>query len=454
MGHKLTPGYGRRIVLPSTAAAARVAGALILLALLAVVSLVMAAPVSAQERQAPVWFTRVEGVVNPPLSAYLTKTMTRAADAGAQALVIGIDTPGGLDSSMREIIQAELETTIAVVIFVYPPGARSASAGVYIMMGADVTAMAPQTNLGSAHPVSLTGDMDEEMQKKVTNDAAAYIKGLALNHGRNAVWAEQAVRESVSLTAEEALDQNVVEFVAADLDDLLREMDGFTTKPKGLTLRTAGAPVVEVGMSWRERFIHTLADPNLIFILLLLGVYGLIFEFQNPGIGVPGIAGAISLLLAAYGLQLLPVSYVGLALIVVAMVLYVAEIKVQSQGVLGLGATVALVLGGLLLFDDPGSFIRVDWGIIGLAAALSLAFFAFVIQRVARAHRYRPHGGAEGLIGEVAVVRTRLAPNGQVLVHGEIWQARSEGEPVDRGDEVVVLGVEGLRLKVRRRTET
>ncbi|HZK48923.1 MAG TPA: nodulation protein NfeD, partial [Thermoleophilia bacterium] len=381
-------------------------------------------------------------------SAYLVRTMERARAAGAEVLVIEIDTPGGLDSSMREIIQAEIDSAMPVVIYVYPQGARSASAGVYIMMGADVAAMAPQTNLGSAHPVSLTGEMDEEMKKKVTNDAAAYIRGLAATHGRNTGWVEQAVRESVSLTAEEAKAQNVIEFVVADLDDLLAQLDGYTTTPKGVTLHTAGAPVVEVSMSWREKLLHRLVDPNIIFIFMLLGVYGLIFEFQNPGLGAPGIAGAISLLLAAYGLQILPVNYVGLLLLVVAMVLYVAEVKVQSSGVLAFGGTVALILGGLLLFNAPGSVIRVDWTVIAIMALASLAFFGFVVSAVAAAHRRKPATGSEAMMGEQGTARSRLDPSGQVAVHGEIWQADAEGDPIEPGTPVTVTGIRGLRLQV------
>lgn len=398
---------------------------------------------------APVWVTRVEGAIVPPLSAYLVRTMERARDAGAEALIIEIDTPGGLDSSMREIIQAEIDSSMPVIIYVYPQGARSASAGVYIMMGADVAAMAPQTNLGSAHPVSLTGEMDEEMKKKVTNDAAAYIRGLAATHGRNTTWVEQAVRESVSLTAEEAKAQNVIEFVAEDLDDLLAQMDGYTTTPKGVTLHTAGAPVVEVSMSWREKLLHRLVDPNIIFILMLLGIYGLIFEFQNPGLGAAGIAGAISLLLAAYGLQILPVNYVGLLLLAVAMVLYVAEVKVQSGGLLAFGGTVALVLGGLLLFNAPGSVIRVDWTVIATMALVSVAFFAFVVRAVAAAHRRQPATGSEAMVGERGVAGNRLAPSGRVSIHGEIWQADARGgDPIEEGTPVEVVGMRGLRLLV------
>jgi membrane-bound serine protease (ClpP class) len=427
--------------------------ALVLLAaIIAVVGLaaaVVPAPVAAAEGDpAPVWVTRVEGAVVPPLADYLVDTMQEAQDAGAQLLIIELDTPGGLDSSMREIIQAELDSEMAVGIYVYPQGARSASAGLYIMMAADVTAMAPQTNLGSATPVSLTGDMDEEMQKKVTNDAAAYIRGLATTHDRNAEWAEEAVREAVSLTAEEAKDQNVIEFVAEDLDDLLAQLDGYTTVPKGLTLNTEGAPLVEVSMSWREKLLHRLVDPNIIFILLLLGVYGIIFEFQNPGLGAPGIAGAISLLLAAYGLQILPVNYVGLLLLAVAVVLFVAEIKVQSSGILGLGGTIALVLGGLMLFNSPESAIRVDWTVLIIMAVLSAAFFGFIVTAVARAQRRRPETGSEGMAGEKGVARTTLDPSGQVSIHGEIWRAEAEEGVIEAGTPIRVVSMKGLKLTV------
>jgi membrane-bound serine protease (ClpP class) len=292
--------------------------------------------------------------------------------------------------------------------------------------------------------------MDATMEAKVTNDAAAYMKGLATTHERNATWAEQAVRESVSLTAEEAKATDVIEFVAVDLDDLLRQLDGYTTIPKGITLHTAGAPVVQVPMSWRDRLLHTIVDPNIAFILLLLGIYGLIFEFQSPGLGLSGVAGAIALLVALYAMQALPVSYVGLALIVVAMVLYVAEVKIQSYGALGLAGTIALILGGLLLFDVPGSVGRVSWVVIAVAAALSFAFFAVVVSAVARARRRPATTGSEAMTGEIGVARTRLDPSGQVLVHGELWKAHAEDGFVGSGEPVEVVGMDGLELHVRR----
>lgn len=406
---------------------------------------------AAGDPPAPVWVAKAEGAITPPLAAYLEKVIRDAQAGGAGTVVIEMDTPGGLDTSMRRIIQAEIASTVPVVVYVYPQGARSASAGVYIMMGSDVAAMSPQTNLGSAHPVALTGQMDATMEAKVTNDAAAYIRGLATTHGRNATWAEQAVRESVSLTADEARAADVIEFVAADLGDLLRRLDGYTTIPKGITLHTAGAPVVQVPMNWRDRLLHAIVDPNIAFILLLLGIYGLIFEFQSPGLGISGVAGAIALLVALYAMQVLPVSYVGLALIVVSMVLYVAEVKIQSHGALGFAGTIALILGGLLLFDAPGSMGGVDWMVLGAAAVVSFAFFAIAVSAVARARRRRPATGREGMTGEMGVARTCLNPSGQILVHGELWKARAEDGFVGSGDAVEVVGMDGLELHVRRR---
>ena len=398
----------------------------------------------------PVWVTRVAGAIDPALAGFLEKIIKAAAREGAGLIVVEMDTPGGLDTSMRQIIQAEIGSTVPVVIFVSPQGARSASAGVYIMMGADVAAMAPQTNLGSAHPVSLTGDMDEEMKKKVTNDAAAYIKGLATEHGRNAVWAEQAVRESVNLTAEEAKAQGVIEFVAADLADLLAGMDGYVTKPKGLTLRTVGAPLERVEMSWSERLFHVLVDPNIVFILLTVGVLGIVLELSAPGIGVAGILGGISLLLSLYGLQMLPVSWVGLGLVALGLVLLVAEVAVPGVGALGVGGVVSLALGGLLLFNADQSALRVNWLVVALAAVIVAVLFLFVIRAVARSRRGPSVMGAAGMVGQLGTVRSTLDPQGQIMVVGELWKAVSTEGAMQPGEEVEVTSVEGLTLGVRR----
>jgi membrane-bound serine protease (ClpP class) len=312
--------------------------------------------------------------------------------------------------------------------------------------------MAPQTNLGAATPVSLGGEMDEVMKAKVTNDAAAYIKALATTHGRNAVWAEQAVRQSVSLTAEEALQQKVIDFVAADLPALLLSIDGYMTSPKALTLHTAGAPVNEVEMGWIQRFLHAIANPDIAYILMTIGVLGIILEFTTPGLGVSGIAGVICLLLAFYAFQVLPVSLVGIALVVVAFILYAAEIKIQSHGVLGIGATAALIAGGLLLFDTSASFLRVSWPVLIAAAVVVLAFFMLVVRKVALVMR-RPHAtGAESLAGTIGVTISPLSPQGQVRLRGEIWRAKAEEGDLLKDERIEVIRSEGLTLIVRRKT--
>lgn len=407
---------------------------------------------AAQPGAAPVWMTKVGGIIDPALAGYLTTTMKQAADAGAAALVIEIDTPGGLDTAMRQIIQGELDSPIPVVVYVYPEGARAASAGVYILMGSDVAAMAPQTNLGAATPVALGGTMDDTMKAKVTNDAAAYIIALAKNHGRNATWAEEAVRKSVSLPADQALAQDVVDFVEPDLPSLLTAMDGFVTQPKGLTLHTAGAPVEEVQMGWMATFLHAIANPDIAYILMTLGVLGIIFEIATPGIGAAGIAGVIALLLSFYSLAVLPVNFVGIALIVLAMIMFIAEIKVQSHGILGIGGAVALVLGGLLLFNTSASYLKVGWPVLMIVALLALAFFTLVVVKARGAMRRPQATGLTSLVGAHGVTLSPLDPQGQVRVHGEIWKARTEGEALLRDERIEVLRVEGLTLVVRRLT--
>jgi membrane-bound serine protease (ClpP class) len=407
---------------------------------------------AAQTTVAPVWMTKATGIIDPALAGYLTSTMEQAADAGAAALVIEIDTPGGLDTAMRQIIQGELDSPIPVVVYVYPEGARAASAGVYILMGSDVAAMAPQTNLGAATPVALGGTMDDTMKAKVTNDAAAYIIALAESHGRNATWAEEAVRQSVSLPAEQALAQNVVDFVEPDLPSLLTAMDGFVTQPKGLILHTAGAPVKEVEMGWMASFLHAIANPDIAYILMTIGILGIIFEIATPGIGVAGIAGVISLLLSFYALAVLPVNFVGIALIVVALILFVAEIKVQSHGILGIGGAVALILGGLLLFNTSASYLKVGWPVLIIVAVVALVFFTLVVTKV-RGAMHRPRAvGAEALVGVRGIALSPLDPHGRVRVQGEIWKARTEGEVLLKDEPIEVLNVEGLTLVVRRLT--
>ncbi len=401
-----------------------------------------------------IWVAEARGIVDPALASFLVKTMGDAAAAGAGALVVQLDTPGGLDSAMRDIVQAELDCPIPVVFYVSPQGARAASAGLYILMGADVAAMAPSTNLGAATPVSLGQEMDETMQAKVTNDAAAYIRGLATARGRNADWAEKAVREAVSLPAEEALQQGVIEFVAPDVPSLLQALDGHFTTPKGLVIWTTGAPIKEVKMGWIQRFLHAIASPDIAYVLLTLGVLGIILEFTTPGLGLAGITGVISLFLAFYAFQILPVSLVGIALVVVAFILFVAEIKVQSSGILGIGGTAALILGGLLLFNTSEAYLRVSWPVLVVVAVIVFAFFAFVIRAVTRAMHRPSVSGMDGLMGATGVTLTPLTPEGKVKVAGETWRARVEGTHLLRDEQIEVHRYEGLTLIVRRPDET
>jgi membrane-bound serine protease (ClpP class) len=410
---------------------------------------VAAAQAAGAQTPGEVWVTKVSGIIDPALSGYLVDTMADAAAAQAAALVIQLDTPGGLDSSMRAIIQAEIDSPIPIVFYVYPQGARAASAGVYMLYGSDVAAMAPQTNLGAATPVSLNGGMDETMARKVTNDAAAYIIGLANSHGRNAEWAEKAVRDAVSLPAEDALSQNVIEFVAADLPALLQAIDGYVTTPKNLTLHTAGAPVKHVGMGFITRFLHAIANPDIAYILMTLGMLGLILELATPGLGASGVTGVIALILALYSFQVLPVNLAGIALIVVALILFVAEIKIQSHGILGIGGAAALVLGGLLLFDTSAPFLRVSWQVLTVAVVFVLGFFFLVVTKAARAIRLPHATGLESMVGVSAVVITPLLPEGTVRVHGEIWKARSEVGNEPKGQTVEVVSTQGLTLLVR-----
>ena len=416
-----------------------------------------AAVAQAQSDERPrVLSVEFENDVNPVTQDYLTEAIDRANDEGYDAVVILMDTPGGLDSSMREIIKTMLASETPVVSYVSPPGSRAASAGVFLMMASDVAAMAPQTNLGSSTPVAAGGgDIPEDLRKKVVNDAAAYISELAREHGRNAEWAESAVREASNLGAQEALEMNVVDFVAPTLPALLEEIDGFTTKPKGLVLNTAGAEIETVEMSLWKRILDTVIDPNIIVLLMSLGVLGLTVEILNPGLILPGTVGAISLVLGLYGLQVLPVSAAGVLLMLLALAFFVAEAVVSAHGGLALAGAVSFVFGALLLFDPAGDAYQVSLPVaLAVGGTLALLTF-FAAAKAIQARRARPQTGREELIGETGVVREGLTPEGLVFVHGELWRARAAGGPIPGGATVVVEEIgDDLTLTVRRVTET
>jgi membrane-bound serine protease (ClpP class) len=398
----------------------------------------------------PVALLPYSGVINPVAAEYVEKGIDQAQAMGAQALILQLDTPGGLDKSMRLIIKAILASPVPVVVYVAPAGSRAASAGVFITLSAHVAAMAPGTNIGAAHPVALGGgQMDKTMLEKVENDAAAYIRSLAERWGRNADWAEDAVRKSVSIEASEALEKGVVDLVASSLEELLDALDGRTISLDGRQLRlaTKGAPVERLAMTTKQRILSVLSDPNVAYLLMLLGFYGLFFELSSPGSVLPGVIGGIALILAAYALQLLPINWAGLALIALALTLFLLEIKVPSHGALTLGGIVALTLGSLMLFESPAPFLRVSLTLIVPAALLTGGFFFFIVGKALRAQRARVATGKEGLLGAGGVVREWSDGQGTVFVRGELWKASSPAK-LAPGQAVTVTAVEGLRLTV------
>jgi membrane-bound serine protease (ClpP class) len=413
--------------------------------------LLLLAPVSAA---ADVIRIKVDAPIHPVTSEYVVRALQTADRDRADLVILTLNTPGGLDTSMREIIGAIVNARTPVAAFVGPSGSRAASAGFFIAMACDIFAMAPGTSTGSAHPVglSLTGQaMDKTMEEKVTNDAAAYMRTLAEKRGRNVRMAEDAVRESLSYTEKEALDGGLIDLIAASEDDLVARLDGRTIKRFDGTARLlalAGRPVRDLPMTFRQRFLLTIANPNLAYILLLIGLLGLYFEFSHPGAILPGVLGGISLLLAVFAFQILPINYVGLALIALAIILFILEIKVQSFGVLAVGGIAAMIIGSLMLIKAPIAELRPSLGfVLPVVLAVSLIVL-FLLTLIFKAHTRRAFTGREGMVGEVGQARTDLDPGGKVFVHGELWEAEADG-PVRAGEKVKVLAVlDGLKIRV------
>jgi membrane-bound serine protease (ClpP class) len=381
--------------------------------------------------------------VNPVTADYVTSEIDRANRDHYDAIVIQLDTPGGLSSAMKDIYQAELNSKVPVIVYVSPAGARAASAGVWIGQAADVLAMAPQTNIGSSTPIDVGGgNIQSDLRRKVINDAAASLRTLAKNHGRNEQWAEKAVRVASNLTEYEALQQHVVDVVAPSLPALLKKIDGTKTVPKGIVLHTAGAEVTEVHMSLWKRILDTLIDPNLILILMSLGVLGITLELFNPGTIVPGTIGALALITALFGLQVLPVSWAGVLLMLLAAGFFVADLFLPTHGALTLAGLASFVLGALMLFDPAGSVYHASLGVILAIGGTLAVLFGFAISKIIQARRARPKTGVEELIGEIGVVRRPLDPEGSVFVRGELWRARSTGERVPAGLPIRVEAID------------
>jgi membrane-bound serine protease (ClpP class) len=408
-------------------------------------ALLLAAPAAGQAPR--VLVAEFDNDVNPVTQDFLQEQMQRAEDEGYEAVVIEMDTPGGLGSAMREIVKTMLALEVPVIVYVAPPGSSADSAGAVIGQAADVLAMAPQTNIGSSTPISATGeDLGEDLRNKVVNDAAAYIAELAREHGRNAEAAEEMVRTAANYGAREALELNVIDVIAPTLPALLEEIDGRKTVPKGFVLDTAGAEVERVEMSFWKRALDLLIDPNVIAIMLSLGLVGILVELWNPGLVFPGTVGAISLIVGLYGLQVLPVSVAGLLLMLLAAGFFVAEAFVPSHGALTLAGAVMFVIGSLMLFDPAGEAYQVSlWTAIGIAGTLAL-LIGVALTRVARVRRRPAEVGVARLVGEEGETRR----NGYVLVDGELWRARAaDGRPLVPGERVRVEAVDdGLELVV------
>ena len=416
---------------------------------MAVAALVPAAAFGA-DAQPRVLAVEFDNDVNPVTADYVIDQIKRANEENYDAVVILLDTPGGLASAMKDIYEAELASKVPVVVYVSPEGARAASAGVWIGMASDVLAMAPQTNIGSSTPVSVGGeDIQEDLRNKVVNDAAASLRALAREHGRNVRWVDAAVRRGANLTAREALQMNVIDVIARDLPTLLNRIDGMETTPKMLMLNTAGAKVDTVEMSLWKQILDTLIDPNLIVILMSIGVLGITIELWNPGLILPGTVGAISLVIGLFGLQILPVSWAGILLMLLALGFFVAEAFVVSHGALALAGAVAFVIGSLMLFDPAGPHYQVSlWVALAIAGTFALLMI-FAVTKIVQARRRKPVTGKDELVGDVGVVRRKLDPAGLVFVHGELWQARTTGEPIEEGTTVQVEAIaDGLVLEV------
>ena len=386
--------------------------------------------------------------VNPVTQDYLNSQIQRANDGGYAAVVIALDTPGGLGESMRKIVQKELGSRIPVIVYVSPNGARAASAGVWIGEAADVLAMAPETNIGSSTPISGTGgNIGSDLRRKVVNDAAASLRGLAASHGRNARWADLAVRQASNLTAGEALRRNVIDDIAPTLPDLLRQIDGTKTKPKGFVLKLEGARLTEVHMSFFTRLLNTIIDPNLIFLLFLAGLAGIGFEIFHPGVVLPGALGAVALVTALFGFSVLPISWAGLALILLGVALLVIDAHVVTHGALTLSGLVSLVVGGLMLFHNAPSPYHTSVPLVVSVAVVLGSFWAIALTKAVQVRRRPVQVGPSGLVGRVGEVRRE----GFVFVSGELWRARTaDGGPLMPGERVEVESVDkGLTLTVR-----
>jgi len=398
----------------------------------------------------------VDVSINPSTAEYINSGIKNALERNAECLIIVLNTPGGLLKSTRMIVTDILDAEIPIVVFVYPGGSQAASAGVFITLAGHIAAMAPGTNIGAAHPVTLQGEQDSIMNEKATNDAAAFIRTISEKRSRNIQWAEDAVRKSLSITETEAMKLGVIDTIAVSVQDLLGKIDqkeislSFGTK----LLDTKNAEVINLEMDFKQRILGLLSDPNISYILLMIGIYGIMFELYNPGAIFPGVIGGISLITAFYSMHTLPVNYAGLALIIFAVILFIAEIKVISHGLLAIGGVISLILGSIMLIDTESTLevIKISWQVILIIVILTTAFFIFAIGFGIKAQSRKPTTGIEGIIGETGEAITNLEPEGQIRVHGELWNAESLDGSISKGTKVKVTEASNLKLMVRKTT--
>jgi membrane-bound serine protease (ClpP class) len=396
----------------------------------------------------------VDGSINPSSAEYIHSGIKKAENINAECLIIKLNTPGGLLKSTRMIVTDLLNSNIPIIVYVTPSGSQSASAGVFITLAAHIAVMAPGTNIGAAHPVTLQGQQDSIMNEKATNDAAAFIRTISEKRSRNIQWAEDAVRKSISITETEALKQKVIDTIAVSIQDLLEKIHGkkITTAAGLKILNTQNAEIVDLEMSFQEKILDLLSDPNIAYILFMIGIYGIMFELYNPGSIFPGVVGAISMILAFYSMHTLPINYAGLALIILAVILFILEIKIISHGLLTIGGIISLILGSIMLIDTESTLevLKISWQVIAISVILTSAFFIFAIGLGIKAQLRKPTTGIEGLIGEIGETITDLNPEGKVRVHGEFWNAESTEGLISQGSKIKVTGLENLKLKVRK----
>jgi membrane-bound serine protease (ClpP class) len=402
---------------------------------------------TAQAAKGDIYIVKVADAISPGTAEFIKNSIAKAEEEQAACIIIELDTPGGLAESMRLIVQDILGSKVPVVVYVSPPGARAASAGVMITMAADVAAMAPGTNIGAAHPVGAGGkEISGTMSEKVINDMVAQAKSVAEKRGRNAKWVEQAIRESVSVTETEALKENIIDIIAKNTDDLIRQLNGREIKGKGV-LKLDKAEKIFVKPSLRSKILRTISNPNIAYILLMIGFAGLYFELSHPGAIFPGVIGGIALILAFFALQTLPVNYAGILLIILAIIFFIMEMKISSYGLLSVAGIVSLLLGSLMMFKDTGPGMRLSLKVLLPTIILISGFFVFVAGLVFRAQMAKPRTGTKGLVGEIGIVKKALAPEGKVFVHGELWNAKAQ-KTIDENTKVRVVNVVNLMLEV------